>query len=154
MDNVSMGGLEDYARKVTRSLSREIESGSRSFAVKRLKSFSENMDDLAKSLSETAGKFRERRSDSLADLLEVFSEGLASLSGNLKDDYIQDIISEVEDFARRRPVISIGAALAAGVLIWRLSSSSRPGARRSDGGRAPYVEDITGRKEEKSYGPH
>ncbi|MGC8490598.1 MAG: hypothetical protein ACP5SH_02560 [Syntrophobacteraceae bacterium] len=146
---LSIGGLENYAREVTRGLSRDIESESRSFAVKRLKSISENLDVLAASLNDAAGKLREKQSDSLAGMLEAVSGEIGLLADNFRDDYIQDVISEIEDFARKRPVLSIGAALTTGVLIWWLSSSSGKKVEKGNGGRAPYVEDITGRMEEE-----
>ena len=61
-------------------------------------------------------------------------------------EYVQNadmgkMMSEVEDFARRRPAVFIGSAFAAGLLAARFLKSSREAESRSDDRRAASMLD-------------
>ena len=143
-------GLEGYVREVMKSFSREIKSESRDFALERFNSLSVKLNDLAQVLREAGERLREKESPSLANLVEAGSESLTHLSKDIRENYSEKIIGGIENFARNRPVIFLGAALTAGVLIWQLSSASqkKPVSRQSDGEDASSAEPAAGRGEE------
>ena len=146
---VARRGFQGYFRKVTHGLSREIEQESRSFASEQLESWAGKLDEVAEVLSKTAGDFREKRKNALADLVDAGSEGAARISKELRENYTERIAMRLENLVRNRPWILLGGAFAATVVVWSLSNMNAP--RRG-------IEHIPGRdlpaEEEQPYGPH
>ena len=105
-------------------LFQEIKSGSRSIAVERLALTSRQLDALAEALREAAGKLREKQSYSLAGIIEMGSESAMRVSNKLRESSPETITGAVEDFARRRPGVFLGAAVVTGILLGQLFSSS------------------------------
>jgi hypothetical protein len=140
---VEREGFDEYFKKVTQTLSSEIKSESRSFAVEQLHFLSNKLNDLAQVLRETAARLREKRSNLLADLAETGSEGMERISGDIRDEYTERIVARVESFARNRPGIFMTAAFAAGIVIWQLSSPEKRKTMigESDREHLPMVED-------------
>ncbi|MDR3566718.1 MAG: hypothetical protein P4L43_01685 [Syntrophobacteraceae bacterium] len=147
-ERVEGKGFEGYFRKVTHGLSREIESETRSFASEQLKTVSSKLDDVAEVLSKTAGNFREKQKNALADLVEAGSEGAARISRELRENYTERFAMRLENLVRNRPWILLGGAFAATVLVWSLSSVNDP-KRLGE----PFVEPAPSGKEQP-YGPH
>ena len=141
--------IEDYFKRVGRNLSKELRSESRSFAVEQLHSLSGKLEDVAGVLIETAKQLREKRSNSIADLVEAGSDGLTRVSRDLLRENAERIVDRVESFVRNQPVIFLGAVAAAAAVIWQLSSSAD---RKTDDGEMTSIEYPPG--EEERYGRH
>ncbi len=135
-----------YFRRVTRGLSRGIETESRSFAAGQLQSLSGKLDEVAEVLAGTARNFREKQREALADLVNAGSQGTARISRELREKYAERAATRVENLVRNRPWLLLGGALAAGALIWGLSIRKKPDEtvikpfekRGSDTGEQPY----------------
>ncbi len=140
--------FQGYFSKVRHGLSREIEAESRAFTFEQLKSLSVKLDDVAEVLANTAMSFRDKKKAALADMVEVGSEGVSSLSRQLREKYTEKMAIGVEDLVRNRFWILLGGAFAAGVLLWGLSSRKE---FESLSERAPG--DLS-KLEEQPYGPH
>jgi hypothetical protein len=59
--------IRGYFKRVTQGLSKQIESESRLFASRQLKSLSNKLDDVAQVLGDTAKTFRKKQKNMLAD---------------------------------------------------------------------------------------
>ncbi|MDR3556922.1 MAG: hypothetical protein P4L55_19380 [Syntrophobacteraceae bacterium] len=141
-------GVQGYFRKVTQGLSREMETESREFVCEQLKALSVKLDDVAEVLANTAKNFREKEKNGFADMVEAGSEAAARLSGELREKYAERIASGVEEMVRNRSWILLGGGvLAAGMLIWGLSS-------RKESGKTTGLFGGPGGREEQPYGPH
>jgi hypothetical protein len=145
-------GLTEYSRKISQSISKEIKSESHSIAVAQLDLTSRKLDVLAEGLREAAGKLREKHGYSLANVMEMGSESVMRLSNSLRVTTPEEILKEVEGFARNRPVIFLGSTVVAGILLGQLFSSAGEGAADSSGEAA--IEYKPGDNEEEYYGPH
>jgi hypothetical protein len=110
----------EYSRKVAQFISQGIKSESRSIAAGQLSLASSKLDAVAEALREAADKLREKRSHSLASVMEIGSESAMRLSDGLRGTSPEMIIDEVEDFARNKPGIFLGSAVFAGILLGQL----------------------------------
>jgi YHS domain-containing protein/ElaB/YqjD/DUF883 family membrane-anchored ribosome-binding protein len=71
-------------------------------------------------------QLREQKQDTIAQYADRAAENVDRISGYLQQRNADEIISDTEDFLRRRPGWMIGGALAAGFLMARFLKSSRP----------------------------
>lgn len=141
-------GVQGYFRRVTQGLTREMETESREFVCEQLKALSVKLDDVAEVLANAAKNFREKEKNGFADMVEAGSEAAARLSEELRDKYAEKIANGVEEVVRNRTWIVLGGGvLAAGILIWGLSS--RKGSDKTTG-----LFGGLGAREEQPYGPH
>ncbi|MGH9904058.1 MAG: hypothetical protein ACRD8U_00580, partial [Pyrinomonadaceae bacterium] len=62
------------------------------------------------------------------------AEGLAGFSGSLRQRDVDSLLAQAQDFARRRPAVFLGGALATGFVLARFlkSSGQRSFAERSN----------------------
>jgi hypothetical protein len=141
-------GGQGYFRRVTQGLTREMETESREFVCEQLKALSVKLDDVAEVLANAAKNFREKEKNGFADMVEAGSEAAARLSEDLRDKYAERIASGVEEVVRNRSWILLGGGvLAAGIVIWGVSS--RKGTGKSSG-----LFGGLETREEQPYGPH
>jgi hypothetical protein len=153
----AIGEVAEFARQVARFLREQIESESLVIATEQLDMASDKLDTLAEVLEEAVDKLREKQDDSLAGIMEIGSKSIMRLSGNLRKTSPDKIIGEMEDFARNKPGIFLGAAVAAGILLGRVFST--PGGRsgiirRFHPGRESPIEYRRGRGKGEYHGPH
>lgn len=112
-----------YSEKLAWFLSQEIKSESRSIASERLKLASRRLDAFAGALGEAVERLRAKQSDSLADIVEAGSKNMMRLSRKLGYSNLEEIIADVENFARRQPGTFWGAAMLSGFLVGQMFSS-------------------------------
>lgn len=91
---------------------------------------------LAQVLRKSGDSFRGEEQPTVAQLAEKGAEQVERISVYLREKDIDEVEHTIKDFARRRPAVFIGAAVAAGFLLARLF--------RSDSGSLPGKEQITG----------
>lgn len=95
---------------------------------------------LARALRETAGQLREQRQEGLARYTDCCAEDVDRMAVWLNDSDAQTLVEQTQDFARRRPDVFLGGAVAAGFLLARFfkSSSERsiPGGARASAERS------------------
>jgi hypothetical protein len=105
----------------------------RSAATHQKDAAARQMDGFAHALMAAADDLRGRGQDFAAEYVREAAGGLERASGAMRDRDLDQIMADVEDFARRQPVAFIGGAVVAGFGIARLMRSSA-NRRRS---RAP-----------------
>lgn len=70
-------------------------------------------------------QLRDQNQAAIAQYADRAAENVDRLSGYLQQHEAEEIISEAENFVRKRPALVIGGALAAGFLVARFLKSSR-----------------------------
>jgi hypothetical protein len=91
-----------------------------------------SLGDIAGALRTTAGQMRERNAMA-AQAAERAAEGLERLSGTLRSKDLDTMVRDVESFARRQPMLFLGAAVGAGFLAIRFLKSSSPSSGEARG---------------------
>lgn len=105
----------------------------------------DRLGNVAEALHMAAQKMAEENSDStVARYTDDAASRVDGFANMLRDANIDDVIAEVEGFARRRPEVFVGAAMAAGFLFARfVKSADQPSRNRGLGllGRHPDRSD-------------
>lgn len=99
-----------------------------------------SLDAVAQALRQSGDQLRTKQQEPLANLAGTAAERVERFSGYLRHTDVNDMIRDVEQFARRQPAAFLGGAFTLGVLAARfLKSSGRTSADRSmaDSGRTP-----------------
>jgi hypothetical protein len=94
----------------------------------------ERVGGLASAIRSTSDHLRSENQPRVADLTESLAEQAERLSSYLRDRDFGAFQADLQNFARQRPAIAIGAALALGMLAARFFKSS---PQRGDDGE-PY----------------
>lgn len=147
----------EYIRKATQFISEEIKSESRSIAADQLNLASKKLDVFAEGFREAAGKLRKKDSYSLANIMEMGSESIMNLSGNLRAASPEKLISDMKNFARRQPGTFLAAAMVGGFLLGQMFSSRGGSKDKVDEFRPrkdSSFEYVPGNDEEEYYVPH
>jgi hypothetical protein len=88
----------------------------------------DHIEGVAKVLHETVDQLRQRSPGAVTDYAERAVGGLDSLADALREQDVRALVGQVEDFARRQPVLFIAGTVAIGFALARfLKSSSRSG---------------------------
>jgi hypothetical protein len=106
----------------------------RSAATQQKDGAARQMDGFAHALMAAADDLRGRGQDFAADYVREAASGLERASGAVRERDLDEIMANVEDFARRQPVAFLGGAVVAGFGIARLvrSSADRRRSRAAD----------------------
>ena len=89
----------------------------------------DGLGSLAQAVRQSTQPFRENQQDTIAQYIEKAADQLDRFSSHLRQRDINDIVDDVQRFARRQPAVFIGAAFAAGVVAARFLKSSNNGGR-------------------------
>lgn len=117
------------------------------------------LDGVVSALRRTGEQLREQDQGSIGQYADRAADGAEQFSGFLRDRDADQLIGEVEDFARQRPVVFLGGAFVVGLLGARFLKSSAgqsdvPGG--SSGGNGDEPREIEGGSRtiegESSYG--
>jgi hypothetical protein len=87
----------------------------------------EGLASVAEALHETSQSLRDRNQESIGRYAETGAELVEQLSGYFRDRKIDEIVDDVEGFARRQAGLFLGGAFALGFILSRFFKSSRPG---------------------------
>jgi hypothetical protein len=101
----------------------------------------EALEGVAQTLRESGSNMREQQPQ-VASLTEQAASRIDDAAIYLREHTITDLIDQAESFARREPVLFLGAAFAAGFIAARFLKASNP--NRFDGQRYEYRSLDTG----------
>jgi YHS domain-containing protein len=111
---------EKGARTASRARSR-IES----MISDRKGKYAESIGTVSNAFRTASQKLREQQQDAMAQYADKAAESVDRFSGYLRQHDAKAIIEEAEEFMRRRPVLVMGSAIAAGILVARFLKSSK-----------------------------
>ena len=95
-----------------------------SYIEERKKSMADNIVGMADAVRGAAQQLDEHGNAAMADYVQRAADGLERFSDTVRTRDISSLMDDVEDFARRRPAIVIGASVAVGFLLARFLKSS------------------------------
>ena len=86
----------------------------------------DGLGTVARAFRRTTQELREQQQDSLAEYIDGAADQLERLSSGLKKKNVGDLFHDVQQVARRQPVVFVGSAFALGLLSARFFKSSSP----------------------------
>lgn len=114
----------DYEmRKPSERLAQEAKETGKSLLDNQKRAAAESLDEWAHALHKAAEQLQQADS-SLAMFAERAAEGLAGISGSLRQRDVDSLFAQAQEFARRRPAVFLGGALATGFVLARFLKSS------------------------------
>lgn len=105
-------------------LSGEAKAKGRALLHEQQHAIAEQVNGLAEALHHTAQHLQEKNRDVVAQYTGQAAQGLERFSQTLRERDLNAIVGQVEDFARRQPVVFIGSAALLGFLAARFLKSS------------------------------
>jgi hypothetical protein len=96
----------------------------------------DGLGSLAQAVRQSTQSLRDHQQDTVAQYVEKAADQLERFSTRMRERDVKDLLEDVQQFARRKPAVFIGAAFAAGMVAARfLKSSGANGGyvRRADG---------------------
>ena len=96
---------------------------------------SQRLTPIQTALRETAQQLRKQGQDPVAEYADRASDGVERVSGYLRDKDVDEMVDEARGFARNRPALFLGGALALGFLGSRFLKSSSQEATSGGNGQ-------------------
>ena len=125
----------DIGRKATDG-ARQLASSAQSTAKQRLDRGKQDaaltLSSVASTLLTSGSHLRDDDQPMAGEYVERAARQIERVANYMQSADVREMVSEVEDFARRRPAVFIGSAFAAGLLAARFLKNSREGQHRSD----------------------
>jgi hypothetical protein len=121
----------DQAKDKAADLTGQAKSAAADEASKRKGQAAGVLSDVAGALHETGDALRDRDRDAFAQYAEMAASQVESLTDQLRDRNVGELLDEAERFARRDPGLFIGGAFLLGILGGRFLKASAPSSRRS-----------------------
>lgn len=115
----------DFEMKQSASerMAQEARDTGKSLLDNQKRAAADSLDGWADALRKTAEQLQ--RDDSyVATFAQRAAEGISSFSGSLRQRDVNTLFEEAQNFARRRPAVFLGGALATGFLLARFLKSS------------------------------
>lgn len=98
----------------------------------------DSLGAVADTLRQTGEQLRDQNIGPFVGLASAAADQVETLSAYLRDTNVNDLVRDVEDFARRQPILFLSGAFALGLLGARFLKSSSPEPQWE--GEAPYTE--------------
>jgi hypothetical protein len=92
-----------------------------------------SLGSIARAVRDTSEPLRSNQQAAIAQYVEKAADQIDRFSNQLRDRDVNELIDDVQRFARRQPALFIGAAFAAGVLAARFLKSSSAASSRASG---------------------
>lgn len=100
----------------------------------------ESLGAFAQAVQESGQKMRDQQQDTAARFADKTAEQIERASGYLEGKDVRQLISDIEAFGRREPLLFAGAAFAVGVAgarLFKSASRGTPDAFHGNGGPRP-----------------
>lgn len=125
----------DIGRKATDS-ARQLATTAQSTARQRMErgkhDAAQTLTSVASTLLNSGSQLRNEDQPMAGEYVEQAARQLERVANYVQNADVREMVSEVEEFARRRPAVFIGSAFAVGLLAARFLKSSREAQFRSD----------------------
>lgn len=91
----------------------------------------DSLGSVARAFGDVGDQLRDQN-PTMAHYADMASEKIEQFAGQLSSRDVTDLLSDVEDIARRNPAVFLGGAFALGVVGARFMKSSRPSSSQRD----------------------
>ncbi len=108
--------VRDLFSEAARKFSQQFKSQAMSILSDEKNNITGQLETFAQALNQAGEKLREQNG-SAAKLAETGAEGIEKFANRLRQSDLNALLDQAEDFARRRPGIVAGVALAAGFVF-------------------------------------
>jgi hypothetical protein len=124
------------ARQEGKELLGELQHYAEDFARDGKERITNRLHHISEALHRAADKLKEEDEPSTGRFADEAADRIDRIGGYLQGHNASDLVDEIDRFARRQPMVFIGSALLAGVLLGRFLRSSKRGYehQRFDGG--------------------
>ncbi len=109
------GGLMDRARETVKT---QIGTQKNNAAT--------GLNDVAQALLLSSNHLQEQGQGGVAHYADAAAEKITSLSGYLRESDVEEVLDQVQSFARQQPALFLGGAVLLGVVAARFLKSSSP----------------------------
>ncbi len=147
-----MRGTLDEAKHQASRLSDEAQRRARSLVDRQKESAAATVGGWANALRAAARQLDEQEQGGAGRYMEWAAEGIERFSHSLREQDLDSLLHQTEDFARRQPAVLVGGAVALGFLASRFLKSSAE-RRRGAGGYGGRSGSSYGRRPEYGAEP-
>lgn len=91
------------------------------------------LNDVAQALLLSSNHLQEQGQGGVAHYADTAAEKITSLSGYLRQREVDDVLNEVQNFARQKPALFLGSTILLGLVVGRFLKSSSPDAGAAAG---------------------
>jgi hypothetical protein len=102
----------------------------------------DGLGSVAQAVRQSTQHLRDNRHESIAQYVDKAADQIERLSTQLRNRDVNDLVNDVQRFARRQPALFVGSAFAIGVIGARFMKSSSDNQRHS--GQEPYGTSPSG----------
>ena len=150
------GQVVDQAQEKVGQVVDQAKQQTTSLLASRKDQAADTLSTVAQALRQTGQHLREQEQEPVAGLADQVATRVESVSGYLHGRDVRQLVDDTEDFARQRPAVFVGGALALGVLAARFLKSSRRKATTPAGQTIPaeraLVEATPAPMDQTGYG--
>jgi hypothetical protein len=127
----------DRVRDQASRAASQVQEQSQAFLSEQKEVAADHIEGVARVLHDTVDQLRQRSPGVVTDYAERAVQSLDSFANSLRDRDVRDLVTQVEDFARRQPVIFLAGSVAVGFALARfLKSSSQRSSYGQGSGRS------------------
>ena len=117
--------LKERAVRGVQQLAGKAESTARTRLEERKRDTAFTLSSVATTLLQSGSQLREEQQTVAGEYIERAAKQIERAAGYLQDVDLGEVVDNVEDFARKRPAVFVGAAFALGIVAARFLKSSR-----------------------------
>jgi hypothetical protein len=120
-------GMIDKAQEQAGEMLGAVQEQANSLVAQQFSRGASSLDGVVSALRQTSRSLREQEEAApIAQYADRAAEQIDNIAGYLRDGDVNQIVHDVERFARRKPMLFLGGALAAGLFASRFLKSSAP----------------------------
>lgn len=114
----------EQAKEQTRQVAEQAKGEARSMAQQRKGQISSEINSIARAFRSSGQQLRMQDEEPVARYATQIADSLDNAASYINERSVDDILSDAEDFARRRPEVFLGGAFGLGLLVSRFFKSS------------------------------
>lgn len=118
------GEAAHQAKEQTRQVAQQAKGEARSMAEERKGQVTSEINSIARAFRSSGQQLRNQNEEPVARYATQIADKLENASSYIEDHSVDDILSDAEAFARRRPEVFLGGAFGLGLLVSRFFKSS------------------------------
>jgi len=117
-------GAKEKTKEATEQMKQEATQRARSLFTNQRNRAAERLEGVASAFRETGSHLREQHHQTVANYTEEIAAQVERFSGYIRERDVDQIVSEIENLARRQPPLFLGSTFAMGFLLARFLKSS------------------------------
>lgn len=128
----SAGEVLEQAKDKVSQVADQAQKQAKTQISERKDQFANRVDSLAKALRQTSHQLQGQETGAINGYVDKAANTLSDISSHIRDNNIDQLLHQVEGFARREPAIALGSAFAIGIVAARFLKSSNQRRNKFD----------------------